>query len=231
LRNDADSEKIAAVLIVAESELPTTVTGVAVLVVDDDPRVRAMAVDMFTSLGLRVLDAYNGFDALRLLAARPEIMLLFTDVRMPGMTGADLAAEARRMRPDLAVVLTSGYLDATPLDGLPFLRKPYRMTDLAALVRPATSGTASPLERTSPHRRDPQSRSSPRMTPSAMPSAATCHRRRCCRRISSGSVSTSSRTARLTCGGKESSAANRSHPIGRSTREPGSRFQRLSQRR
>jgi CheY-like chemotaxis protein len=113
----------------------------AVLVVDDNPGNRAMAVDMFEALGITVFDAYNGADALRLLSVHAEIVLLFTDVRMPGMDGTMLAREAQRMRPDLRIVLTSGYLDGAPVDGMPFLRKPYRMTDLAALVRvPGRSG-------------------------------------------------------------------------------------------
>jgi CheY-like chemotaxis protein len=114
--------------------LPMPDDTLAVLVVDDNPGNRATAVDMFEAIGLRVYDAYNGPDALRLLAAHREIALLFADVRMPGMSGTELAAEARRMRPDLRVVLTSGYLDGAPVEGLPFLRKPYRLTDLAALV-------------------------------------------------------------------------------------------------
>jgi CheY-like chemotaxis protein len=113
----------------------------AVLVVDDNPANRATAVDMFEALGMTVLDAYNGVDALRLLSIRPEIALLFTDVRMPGIDGATLAREAQRLRPDLRIVLTSGYVDGAPIADLPFLRKPYHMTDLAALVR-SRSGNA-----------------------------------------------------------------------------------------
>jgi CheY-like chemotaxis protein len=106
----------------------------AVLVVDDNPGVRAMAVDMFDALGFKVYDSYNGDHALRLLAERPEIRLLFADVRMPGMSGLELATKAQRLRGDLKIVLTSGYVDGAPVDDYPFVPKPYRVADLAALL-------------------------------------------------------------------------------------------------
>jgi CheY-like chemotaxis protein len=109
------------------------VENFAVLVVDDNPGVRAMAVDMFEALGFTVLDSYNGDHALRLLAERPDIRLLFADVRMPGMNGVELAERAHQLRPDIKIVLTSGYVDGAPVDDFPFLPKPYRVADLAAL--------------------------------------------------------------------------------------------------
>lgn len=109
---------------------------IAVLVVDDNPGVRATAVDMFQALGFNVYDAYNGADALNLLAAHRDIALLFADVRMPGMSGTELAEQARQIRPDVKVVLTSGYIDGPPIKNVPFLRKPYRVSELAALVLP-----------------------------------------------------------------------------------------------
>ena len=74
-------------------------TGPAVLVVEDAPQIRATAVQLFQELGCAVFDAYNGREALRILAARPEIEVLFADVRMPGMSGPELAQVARRLRP------------------------------------------------------------------------------------------------------------------------------------
>ena len=112
-----------------------------VLVVDDNAGNRAMTVDMFQALGFAVLDAGSGRKALALLDTHPEIALLFTDVRMPGMDGVALAREAQALRPGLKVMLTSGYLDGAPVRGYPFLRKPYRMRDFAALVRWCGAGT------------------------------------------------------------------------------------------
>jgi CheY-like chemotaxis protein len=115
----------------------------AVLIVDDEPSVRETACEMFASLGCRCFDAYNGFDALRILASHPEIVLVFTDVRMPGMSGRDLAEEAVRLRPGLKVVLTSGWIDESPLKPYPFLPKPYRMSDVASVLS-GVAGGASP---------------------------------------------------------------------------------------
>jgi CheY-like chemotaxis protein len=111
------------------------VEKITVLVVDDEPAVRAMAVDMLRALGLEVLDAYNGQDALRLLSQHPEIRVLFTDVRMPGMTGVELAEAARRLRPHLKVIVTSAYVgeDIVPSSDV-FVPKPFRLEQLAAVI-------------------------------------------------------------------------------------------------
>jgi len=118
-------------------------TGPAVLVVEDVPQIRATAVQLFEELGCAVFDAYNGRDALRILEARPEIQVLFADVRMPGMSGPELAEVARRLRPDLRVVLTSGYVSRKEVpEDIPFVPKPWRTGDLVQVVRP-TSTAAS----------------------------------------------------------------------------------------
>jgi CheY-like chemotaxis protein len=108
---------------------------VAVLVVEDMPQVRALAVRIMKDLGCEVFDAYNGEDALRLLQARPEIDVLFADVRMPGMSGTELAKAAQRLRPDLRIVLTSGQVTRNDVpDGFPFVPKPWRAREIAAVV-------------------------------------------------------------------------------------------------
>ena len=66
-----------------------------VLVVEDVPQVRATAVRIMQDLGCEVFDAYNGHQALKLLQAHPEIQVLFTDVRMPGMSGTELGSRHR----------------------------------------------------------------------------------------------------------------------------------------
>ena len=107
----------------------------SVLVVEDNPLSRATAVSMFEALGFAVFDAYSGEHALALLEVRPEIGLLFVDVRMPGMSGPELAEIVRRRRPDVRIVLTSGYVgeEAVP-DGLQFVPKPWRVEQVAKLV-------------------------------------------------------------------------------------------------
>lgn len=109
---------------------------VAVLVVEDIPQVRATAVRMFRGMGYDVSDAYNGDDALKQLRERPEIGVLFADVRMPGLSGPELAEAARRLRPDLAVILTSGYItEESVLEDVVFVRKPWRPHDLERAVK------------------------------------------------------------------------------------------------
>ena len=111
----------------------------SMLVVEDHPLSRATAVSMFEALGFTVFDAYSGHHALALLEARPEISLLFVDVRMPVMSGPELAQIVRRRRPDIQIVLTSGYVgeDAVPSD-LQFVPKPWRVDQVARLVNGPT---------------------------------------------------------------------------------------------
>src|SRR5215213_2902167 len=111
---------------------------VSVLVVEDVPQVRATAVRIMKDLGCTVFDAYNGHQALKLLQAHPEIMVLFPDVRMPGMSGPELAEAAQRLRPDLKIVLTSGYVSQKDVPAtIPFVPKPWRAQDIAEVVGPA----------------------------------------------------------------------------------------------
>jgi PAS domain S-box-containing protein len=82
----------------------------AILVVEDDHDVRAYTVEILRELGYRVLEAHDGPTALRLIEMLDQRLdLLFTDVVMPAMSGRELADEARRIRPSLMVLFTSGY--------------------------------------------------------------------------------------------------------------------------
>lgn len=122
--------------------LPSLSTGYGetVLVVEDDPEVLSIATASLRSLGYRLISAGNAADALRALDANPSVALLFSDVMLgPGMSGTELAQAARRRRPDLAVLLTSGYDNpmADTADGPAFemLRKPYRREQLGVAIR------------------------------------------------------------------------------------------------
>jgi CheY-like chemotaxis protein len=112
-----------------------------VLVVEDDARVRRVAVARLAGMGYAVLEADNGRRALELLKGQPDVALLFTDIVMPGgMTGDELARAARVERPDLAVLFTSGYSEPAlaaneVIAGAQWLRKPYTARDLALKVR------------------------------------------------------------------------------------------------
>ena len=118
-----------------------------VLVVEDEAEVRSIAVAFLNSLGYSTCEAPDGEQALRLLQDRTDVRLLFTDVILgSGMDGHELARAAQRARPDLRVLLTSGY--EHPAAGsapggakpLPLLRKPYRREQLAAAVRALLDG-------------------------------------------------------------------------------------------
>ncbi|MCK1737686.1 PAS domain S-box protein [Bradyrhizobium sp. 138] len=118
-----------------------------VLVVEDDPFVRSYAVMSLESLGYKVISAVDGKEALQTLAATPHVDLLFTDVVMPGgVNGWELAGAARKERPELHVLLTSGYALETLAanghvrHGALILEKPYRKAELARLVREALAG-------------------------------------------------------------------------------------------
>jgi CheY-like chemotaxis protein len=120
------------------AEEPMTGTGQTVLVAEDDAFVRAYALSTISDLGYRVIVAGDGHEALSKLVANPEISLLFTDIVMPGgMSGWDLAARALEMRPDLKILLTSGYaLETLASRGrikpdVAFLTKPYRRPELS----------------------------------------------------------------------------------------------------
>jgi PAS domain S-box-containing protein len=113
-----------------------------VLVVEDDDEVRAYSVDSLRELGYRVIEAHDGPSALRLLERQPRVDLLFTDVVLPGgLTGAQVAAQARTLRPALRVLFTTGYarnaiVHQGRLDkGVQLIVKPFSFGDLAVKVR------------------------------------------------------------------------------------------------
>jgi len=120
-----------------------------ILVVEDDADVRVQSVEALGELGYRVLQAADGAAALRLLRREAHVDLLFTDVVLPGgLTGAQVAAEAREIQPGLKVLFTTGYarnaiVHNGRLDpGVQLITKPYSFADLAAKVRDVLDGLA-----------------------------------------------------------------------------------------
>jgi CheY-like chemotaxis protein len=110
-----------------------------ILVVEDEVAVREIAIAFLRSFGYTVLSAARAEPALEMLSAHDEIALLFSDVVLgAGMSGKELAVAARRLRPTLGVLLTSGYEpDAAGPDADEFalLPKPYRREELSGAVR------------------------------------------------------------------------------------------------
>lgn len=123
----------------------TTAAGSeTILVVEDDDIVRGYVEGELKALGYRVIVTRNGPAALEILRGPETIQLLFTDVVMPGgLFGPELAREAARLRPDLRILMTSGYTEhpVEALDGIgrevQILNKPYRRHDLAMMLRTA----------------------------------------------------------------------------------------------
>jgi PAS domain S-box-containing protein len=115
-----------------------------ILVVEDDELVRKYVVTQIQSLGYTTLAARNAAEALAFVEAGTAFDLLFTDVIMPGgINGRQLADEIRKQQPELKILFTSGYTENAIIhhgrldSGVLLLAKPYRKSDLAAMIRKA----------------------------------------------------------------------------------------------
>jgi CheY-like chemotaxis protein len=114
-----------------------------VLIVDDEPVLRSLLVEIVQDLGFLTLDAGGGPEALQVLQRLLPIDLLITDVMMPVMNGRQLAVAARRLQPGLEVLFITGYVDETIRDsglldaGMRLLKKPFTQAALAAKISAA----------------------------------------------------------------------------------------------
>jgi len=113
-----------------------------VLLVEDEPMVRAVAERALTRHGYQVITADNGEEALEHLAKGENIDLLISDVVMPGMDGPTVVREARKSRPDIKILFMSGYAEeqlrnSIDIENVNFLPKPFSVTDLAEAARRA----------------------------------------------------------------------------------------------
>lgn len=116
--------------------------GELILVVEDDPRVCRLTLERLKILNYRTVSASDGGEALEILDGTDGIDLVFTDLAMPGgISGYDVADHVRRHYPGIAILLTSGYaedlMNAEKLGAhsIQLLRKPYKQSDLARLLR------------------------------------------------------------------------------------------------
>ncbi len=113
----------------------------AVLVIEDDPDVRAYSAEILRDLGYRVSEAGNAKAALEMLRESADFSLLFSDVGLPGMNGIELAEEALRLQPKLNVLLTTGYAQDHLIErcqfehGILLLPKPFTRDDLAQKIK------------------------------------------------------------------------------------------------
>jgi CheY-like chemotaxis protein len=110
-----------------------------VLVVEDEPLLRMAAVDMVEEAGFEPVEAADATEAVRILEARLDIRLVFSDIDMPrGIDGMKLAALIRNRWPPIDIILTSGHVDAAEVD-LPvrsmFFPKPYNEKLVVAAMK------------------------------------------------------------------------------------------------
>ena len=139
-------EELTSVTAPGRDDMPTGAKSEVILVVEDEVRVRAFAVDVLRELGYTAIAADNPAEALKLITDRADIALLFTDIVMPDMNGGELAERARVIRPELKILFATGYArDAVVHEGVvdvgvALLNKPYTIRDIARKVRDVLDG-------------------------------------------------------------------------------------------
>jgi PAS domain S-box-containing protein len=121
-------------------------TGETVLVVEDEPVVRAVILEMLADQGYRTLEAVDGPSGLRILLDPQRIDLLVTDVGLPGMNGRQLADQARETRTDLKILFITGYAESATISGgflqpgMELITKPFDLDHLSRRIRAMISG-------------------------------------------------------------------------------------------
>ncbi|WP_181703956.1 response regulator [Chthonobacter albigriseus] len=117
---------------------PQKVRPARVLVVDDDPAVRAVTAAYGTTIGHQIQEADGGPAALALIEAGEPFDVMVVDYAMPGMNGVELAERIRALRPGLPIVFVTGHAEADALDAMErYLPKPFRQEDLQAAIAAA----------------------------------------------------------------------------------------------
>jgi two-component system, response regulator PdtaR len=122
--------------------------AVVVLIVEDEPLVRMLGNDVLTEAGFRVIEAVNATEALVLLEARPDIMVVVSDVELKGENGFELARTVRQRWPRVGVILSSGRASPAPGDmpsNAVFLPKPYPLSALVKQVKLMAERAAEPI--------------------------------------------------------------------------------------
>jgi PAS domain S-box-containing protein len=120
-------------------------TGETVLVVEDEPVVRSVILEMLADQGYRTLEAADGPAGLHLLRENKQIDLLITDVGLPGMNGRQLADQARETRPDLKILFITGYAESVAIadgflqPGMEMITKPFDLDNLSRRIRAMVS--------------------------------------------------------------------------------------------
>jgi PAS domain S-box-containing protein len=116
-------------------------SGETVLVIEDEPVVRGVVVEMLVGNGYRTLEAVDGPAGLKILCSDQRIDLLVTDVGLPGMNGRQVADQAREIRPELKILFITGYAESVALSdgflqaGMELVTKPFDLDHLAGRIR------------------------------------------------------------------------------------------------
>lgn len=125
----------------ASGEPPQAIAGESVVVVEDDPAVRMLVLNVLSELGYRAFEAEDARSALPLLESPMRVDLLVTDVGLPGMNGRQLAEIARQHRPGLKVLFMTGYAEKAAErqgflePGMDLMAKPFSIEELAQKIR------------------------------------------------------------------------------------------------
>jgi signal transduction histidine kinase len=131
--------------------IPRDAAGAAILVVEDDVRVRVATVGALEELGYAPIPCGLAEEAIEILAKRDDIRLVITDVVMPGMTGPELIAVIAPRYPHIAVLFVTGYVgdagDAGQFAGYEVLRKPFTVNALSQSVADAIARAPRPADR------------------------------------------------------------------------------------
>lgn len=123
------------------SEAHSTQDGEVVVVIDDEPVVRGLIVEVLGELGYQALEAEDGPSGLALLEATPRVDLLVTDIGLPGLNGRQVADAARARTPDLKILFMTGYAENAAVAngflerGMSIITKPFAMETLATRIR------------------------------------------------------------------------------------------------
>jgi PAS domain S-box-containing protein len=120
-------------------------TGETVLVVEDEPVVRGVILEMLQDQGYRTLEAVDGPSGLKILRTHEGIDLLVTDVGLPGMNGRQLADQARETKPGLKILFITGYAESVAISdgflqaGMEMITKPFELDNLSRRIRAMVS--------------------------------------------------------------------------------------------
>jgi CheY-like chemotaxis protein len=120
--------------------------GEVVLLVEDEPVVRGLIMEVLADQGYNAIEADDGPTGLSILQSQKRIDLLVTDIGLPGLNGRQIADAARKSRPDLKVLFMTGYAENAAMasgfleDGMEMITKPFAMDALATRVREIISG-------------------------------------------------------------------------------------------